>query len=168
MSIPEKCLEQDGMRVAKRRVSVQVQLSNGLRHEGHLYVDQYCRNGNPATVIDRLNDPLEDYLPLATEDTHILINKDALVTVELDADEVNMPDVEGTSRLRMHLLLSNGVTVAGEIHAVLSPAHSRVLDYLNSTSDRYIALNADGGSILVNRKRILSATEPERSVWGGS
>lgn len=152
------------LRVAKRRVPVRVQLADQATHDGYLYADLYRLDGAAASVVDRLNDPLEDYLPLATGDEHLLLGKAAIVTVRVGIDQILIPTVEGAKALGVRIQLANRTGVEGTIHAILAPARSRALDYLNETAHRFIPLVSGNTATLVNRRYIVGMTE----VRGGT
>jgi hypothetical protein len=111
-------------------------------------------------VLDRLNDPLETYLPLAANDKHILLNKPGIMTVQLSVGEGGALGRGLTSdrKLRVRMILSNGKKLEGTIRAPLEQ-HARLLDFLNSTKQMFFALLDDRWATLINGRCIVSVTE---------
>lgn len=150
---------QESLVVPKRRAPVEVQLTNGDTFQGGFYYNVQRADGSPGRVIDRLIDPGEKYIPLATENEHVLINKSCIIVVHLrEGVAERFPHAAGTRTLNVRLKLSNGVSVEGAIHALLPAAHSRTLDYLNGSARCFLALNGKG-TTLVNSEHVVSVTE---------
>jgi hypothetical protein len=147
------------LKIHKRRVPVQIQLANGKSFDGELYSELHRPDGTPANVADRLNDCLEQFLPLAVEDEHHLLSKSRIVSVRLQRKELGTPVTDGVTELSVRTILSTGTSHEGKIYAYLPPARSRVLDYLNGTTQRFVPLWCDSQVVLVNVQYLASVTE---------
>ncbi len=146
--------------VPRRRVPVRVQQADNSVTLGELYADIKGADGAPGRVLDRLNDPLETYLPLAADNRHILLNKTGITTVQLAVGESGALGRGLTSdrEVRVRVVLSNGESLEGTIRAPLEE-HARLLDYLNSTRQMFFSLTGGKMATLINGRCILSVTE---------
>jgi len=144
--------------VAKRRVPVRIRTAEDLVLEGDLYADVQRLDGSKATIVDRLGDANEAYLPIASKKAHILLPKAAIVSILLPDGEVAAP-CEGAREHKVRFYLSKGPVVSGTIHTLLPPAQSRLLDYLNRSGDPFFAIRTDGGVVLVNRTFVARVEE---------
>jgi hypothetical protein len=149
------------LKVVKRRVRVRVYLSDGVVREGELYSELHREDGTPASLVDRLNDPREVQLPLAYDGKHLLVSKAAILAVTLDSKLVPRPTVEGTREFALKVFLTNRKTVEGVASAVLSPVHSRALDFLNGTPYGFLTLFSPGRATLVNRDHVVAVLEAQ-------
>jgi hypothetical protein len=146
--------------VPRRRVPVQVQLADGSLLSGELYADVKSIDGMPGRVLDRLNESQETFLPLASDDKHILLKKSGIATVRLDAGEEEFRGgaAEGTREVRARISLSDGTHLEGMIPAPLSP-RARLLDYLNASREKFSVLRNDRQVTLINSACVLAVTE---------
>jgi hypothetical protein len=162
VKIQERQEKQQARRVwiPRRRVPVSVRLNDNSVVSGELYAEVKGSDGAPGRVLDRLNDPLETYLPLAANDRHILLNKSGIATVRLAIEEGGALSRGQTSdrELRVSIILSSGERLDGRIRASLEN-HARLLDYLNSTKQMFFAIEDDNEATLINGGCILSVTE---------
>jgi hypothetical protein len=146
--------------VPRRRVPVRVQLADGSVQSGELYADVKSANGTPGRVLDRLNESREFFLPLASDDQHILLKKSGIATVrlEVEEEEVRARPADGTREIRARIRLSDGTQLEGMITAPLSP-RARLLDYLNATRQKFTVLSDGQQVTLINSACVLSITE---------
>ena len=149
----------DRLRVPRRRVPARLVLADGTLSVGELYADVIRPDGSIGRVADRLSDTLENYLPLAADGEHVLLNKAAIALVRLAPEEVEFPTADGVSDHEVRVRLSTGQVVHGTFRAFALPGYARVLDYLNRTSERFIALLESEGAVLVNVTFIAGVTE---------
>jgi len=143
----------------KRRVTARVSLVLGAVLEGILYADVHRIDGTPGAIADRLEDPLVKYLPLAVEGRHLFLQKNQIVTIELGPEESRPPAVEELREFRVRLRLSTRAILEGSLLAVLSPAHSRVLDFLNVTPSTFLHLFQPDRLVLVNGVYVVEVSE---------
>jgi hypothetical protein len=112
-----------------------------------------------SQIADRLVDPSERYVPLATTNRHILLNTSAIVTVRVAREEVLAQTTEGLRELHVRLKLTAGMTLTGKIHSFLPPAYSRTLDYLNRKTKKFVPLIEGNKVTLVNDDHIVGVTD---------
>jgi len=143
----------------KRRIAARVSLVHGVVLEGTLYADVHRLDGSPGSIVDRLEDPLVKYLPLAVDDRHVLLQKHQIVTIELGPEDSRPPETAELRELRVRLRLSTRAILEGSFFAVLSPVHSRVLDYLNVTPSTFLRLFQADRLALVNGQYVVEVSE---------
>lgn len=148
--------------IPKRRVAVEVQLSDGETLIGQFYHDVQRADGTPGSLIDRLLDTREQYIPLATDNRHVLLNKSRIVTVQLrDHESQRAPRAAGARSLSVQIRLSTGSTVEGSIYALLPAARSRTLDYLNGSAGSFFPLHGER-IVLINNRHVMRVSETIR------
>lgn len=148
----------DAYRIPRRAVSVRLLLDDGRRLEGGLYVaagdgDDY------ESVLGRLNDPEEDFVPLAVGDDRFLLQKAGIVTAEL-LNFPEPPDPVGARVVAARFSLMGGTALLGHLHVEMPPERARVIDYLNA-APRFVPLWSDRGVMLVQRRAIVSVRADE-------
>ena len=151
-----------GLQVAKRRVPVTVYLANKTI-EGELYADTHQIDGSEARLVDRLADPWETFTPLAVEERHILVRKSRILAVELDPSEVPRPCGAAVTALKLFFQFTNGLIVCGTVYALLAPAGSRPLDFLNRSSSRFLNVFSPARVTLVNMNHVVDVTELDQA-----
>lgn len=147
------------LRVPKRRVPVQILLADTTTLEGAFYADVQRIDGTQATLLDRLRDPTEDYIPLATNDRHVLVRKSMIVTIGVANDELPRPRATGIGEFGVTMTLKGGSALMGSLFVVMAHAHARALDYLNRTNEMFIPLYGESSSVLVNSEHVVTVTE---------
>ena len=119
------------------------------------------RRSHPANLVDRLDDRLEEYLPLAVNHAHLLLSKSNTVAIQLPLAEVAPPTVRGTRGFPVRFFLANGLQLEGVIYAVLPAAHSRVLDYLNRVAQRFVVLFGHSHATAINRRYVVGVVHDD-------
>ncbi len=148
----------DVYRIPRRTVLVRLLLDDGRSLEGGLYAaagggDDYER------VLARLNDPEEDFVPLAVGDDRFLLQKAGIVTAEL-LDPPDPRDPVGVRVVAARLSLMGGTAVLGRLRVEMPPERARVLDYLNA-APRFVPVWNERGVVLVQRRAIVSVRADE-------
>lgn len=143
----------DVYRIPKRAVPVRLLLDDGRRLEGGLFVAA-GEGGDYESVYRRLNDPEEDFVPLAVGDDRFLLQKAGIVTAE-PLDPVEPPPSLGVPVVTARLALMGGIALLGRLIVEMPPERARVLDYLNA-GPRFLPLWSDSGVVLVQRRAIVS------------
>ena len=153
--------ESNALRIPRRRVPVRIELTDGSPLTGALYADRTTASGAPGRVVDRLNDVAEPFVPLAVEDRHILLRKSSVLLVRMiDEPEASLPSGASQTKLRLCLTMASGMTVQGQLRAVLPRQRTRALDFLNLNSDRFLEVRrGDGRLTLVNSRHIARVIE---------
>ncbi len=136
--------------VPRRRVRATVRLAGRGVLEGDLYAEQVHLDGRPGRVLERLNDASERYLPLAVHDSHLLLNKRHIVTVEIETREVERPTESSRASL-VRIDLTEGSSVEGSMEMPRATgAGSRTLDNLNALPDGFHVVWTTSAACLVN------------------
>ena len=140
-------------------VAVRVTLENGRTVEGGLYVPAIGPDGQPGRLLDRLNDEVERFLPLAGRH-ETLLNKSAIVSVQLASGHERAEGIEsGVAReQQVRMLLRRGEAVDGWIRYLMPEEKARLLDYLNA-APTFIPVIGERRVTLVQRRFILSIQE---------
>ena len=145
-------------RVHERRVSARIHLADRRCLVGQLCSDPYNSDGRAASIIDRLNDAGETFLPLARKNEQYLLHKSNIVSVELGHAVIDIPLEDGLRELRINASLLTGSGYHGALYAHV-PAGSRLLDYLNELAQAFIPIWTKHGVVLVNVDYIVSVVE---------
>jgi hypothetical protein len=142
--------------IEKEQLPVAVTLVTGEELDGSLFVQPTWRR--PSIEFDApvlLNLP-DAWLPLQLPDGGTrLIAKAHVVLMRGSSDEPADEDGALGDPAPVLIRCSNGVTVRGELRIARVTSNMRVLDYLNRTSEEFIPLHDDGGTVLVNRRHIV-------------
>jgi hypothetical protein len=151
----------DPLLVPRRRVAVELQLSDGRLVSGDAYVAVHAGDGGTEHLVDRLNDTAERFLPIAVGDRHLLIRKAAIVTAftadALEAAATREP--LGRREFRVEVNLAVGSPASGLLLAVENPKHGRALDHLNRLTQDFVALHKEEGITLVNTHHAVAVVE---------
>ena len=147
-------------RVEKLRRAVSVVLVDGRRLEGDVFLWERTRvRTDPEEPIDLLNED-EDFFPFfLNEQEVILLAKEHVTRAETAA-----PDVEATGdlpdgRMGVEITLADGTAISGFVPLEKRGEHTRLLDYLNSYSKRFIPVFWGEQVCLVNRSLIASVSQ---------
>jgi hypothetical protein len=145
------------LRIPRRRVHTRILLDDGRSLEGELYTAPAVTAGRPESVLEHLNDPTEDFMPLAVGEDRFVLNKAGILYAQLDGDPTEAGEhlPEAAHVVPVRLTLAGGMGLLGRFHVVMPPERSRVLDYLNA-APRFLPLWRDGQVTLVQRSFIVS------------
>jgi hypothetical protein len=143
----------DAYRIPRKAVPVRLLLDDGRRLEGELFVS-LGEGSDFEGVLHRLNDPSEEFVPLAVGDDRFLLQKAGVVTAEL-VDPMELPDEPGVHVVRARLSLMGGTALLGQLRVEMPPERARVLDYLNA-APRFVPVWGPSGVTLVQRRAIVS------------
>ena len=152
------------LRIPRRRVHTRILLDDGRSLDGELYTAPAVVTGRPESVLEHLNDPSEDFLPLAVGEDRFVLNKAGILYAQIDGDpaETGEDVPEAVQVVAVRLSLAGGIALVGRLHIVMPPERSRVLDYLNA-APRFLPLWGDGHVTLVQRSFIVSARSDLRT-----
>jgi hypothetical protein len=141
-------------RIEKRRCPVEVTLANGRRLDGDVFVQSIARYRNaPEEPLDLLNDD-EPFLPLvaAVGGVHLVQKAQiAVVGTPLPAEDAAEAGVVG---MRVEFTLTDGSAHVGSVFPELPADRPRLVDFLNDTPRRFLALFTAEQLRLVNRVHI--------------
>lgn len=149
-------------RVPRRLVHVRLMLDDGRTIEGRLFTAVTGTDGRPERLVDHLNDPSEDFVPLAVGDDRFLIGKAGIVYVQFfeRPDEADGLDTPGGRRAPVRLTLTGGMALLGSFVIDMPPERSRVVDYLNA-APRFVPVFGEGQITLVQRNNIVTVRSEE-------
>jgi hypothetical protein len=152
------------LRIEKSRLPVVLVTATGDRISGDLFVQACARNRlGYESAPDILNAP-EPFFPLATLDGATrLIGKAHVRELIVAPEDVEQPVWDFGTRAHVRMHLADGEVRSGDILIELESSRSRVLDFLNSNSDRFLTLYNDHGVVLLNRAGVVWVEEDERS-----
>jgi len=150
--------------VRKRKVPALVRLANSTLLEGFVYLAIKGRHGAPERVSDRINDSTEKYLPFATDDRHLFMNKSCVVSAKIPLAEGGIGERQPSKkeekqefRLRFHFL--DGTAVTGVAAAAMPYGRERALDFLNLRAGRFVEVLEEDHILLVNMDFVVAINE---------
>ena len=144
----------DTYRIEKTRLAIAVRLRGGGVLEGFLFAQPttYGMHEEPAQI---LNGP-DAFFPLQSRTGEtLLVAKEQVLEATPDAP-VTLDDVRHLTarRAEVELTLDDGSRRRGAVLIEMPHERPRVLDFLNSGSDRFFPLFAGGIATLINRQAI--------------
>ena len=148
-------------RIEKSRCPVVVTTHSGESIPGEMFLQPFGhRDGGMERPLDILNSD-EPFFPLAlSENETVLIAKEQVVEVSIDHDPSDSAESEVLSRPTViEVRLISGATHAGAIFMQLPLERSRLLDFLNRDSQRFLTLYGTERRLLINR-RVIERVRP--------
>ena len=143
----------------QRVVAVKLMLDDGHVLDGEMYVPEVGPDGLAGRVIDRLNDPEERYVPVATAGNVSLVNKFRIAWVTIPGhNEVAGMCPVGSHDIEVRVRMIGGKSLNGHFRFAMPPDRCRLMDYMNSTS-QFMPLVDDDQVTLVHDTYIVQ-------VWG--
>ena len=141
-------------KVPQREIEARLLLEGGQEIDGKLFTPELGPDGEPGRILDRLNDPAENFLALVTNRGPLLVNTDWIVSVRLPLGE-EMLDPTAQECLGVHFRLAGGSTVMGNLSFSMPPERSRLVDFLNA-GPRFLKLVDDHGVLLVQCRFVVT------------
>ncbi len=137
-------------RIEKVRRRVSVTLAGGVVLGGDVFLQPTARyRAGPQEPVELFNEA-EPFLPLATDgDDLVLIAKRQVVTVEFAAESADTP-TDGVPDVDIRCVFADGSECAGALHMEVRASRSRLLDFLNEDSHRFLVLRSGAVTRLVN------------------
>lgn len=147
----------DELRVPRRQVRVRIVLDDGRTLDGDLFVSPIMPDGGAERVVDRLNDPHDDFVPVAAGEDRFVLNKAGIVLVQIQGgpEEAGVPETFEGHEAPVQLSLSGGIGISGRLPIAMPPERSRVIDYLNA-APRFVPILGDAQVTLVQRRFIIT------------
>jgi hypothetical protein len=142
-------------RIEKVRRQVEVTLANGLRLDGDVFVQAVCRfRDGPEEPLDLLNDD-EPFLPLVmpTGEAY-LVQKTQIAVVGTSLPEGDDALERGVVGMHVECTLIDGSSHVGSIFPEARENRQRLVDALNDSRTRFLALFTIEQLRLVNRLHI--------------
>ena len=145
-------------RIEKLKREVSVQLANGERLEGHMFLRPVSRHrARSEDPLELLND-VEPFFPLMLESGKaILISKSGVALVETTLDEEDQ-DLTALGYL-VEVRLTDGRTCRGSVFVERQPGRQRLYDFLNAYPSRFMSVVNTDRLILVNTQTIAHVRE---------
>ncbi len=142
-------------------------LTAGGRREGEIYVmERVPQHAGSETPLDMLNRP-EGFFPFRPKNDGaggsggaiLLVTKARTVTLTIPRTTASEdPARMSAARTgRLEVTLADGSHLSGWVTIELPEHHSRLLDYLNATSEPFFAVSTTDEIHLVNRAQVLFA-----------
>jgi hypothetical protein len=142
--------------IPRREVSATVVLDDGRTLQCTLFTAMSSPEGGPQPVLDRLNDPAEEFLPVSCDEDRFLVSKPGILTVQItQRDELDAMETDAGREAPVRLSLAGGINLVGRFRIVMPPERSRVIDYLNE-ADRFVPLFGEDRVTLVQRRYIVT------------
>ena len=111
----------------------------------------------PETPLDVFNDG-DAFFPLLLENGETrIIATSRVADISWDSDESIDEDRAAVARsTSLEVRLMNGATYKGTMLIEVPLRHSRIMDFLNFHSKRFLTISSDGKSISINREMVES------------
>ncbi len=150
-------------RVPKVETRVRILLDDGRTLDGSIFTSVTGPLGGPETILERLVDPAEEFLPLACGEDRLLLNKTGIILVQCPADAVGpAAGAQGAKEVPVRVSLAGGTSLLGRLSIRMPPERARVLDYLNS-APRFVPLLGDRDVTLIQKHFIVTVRSGEAS-----
>lgn len=143
-------------RIPRDQTQVRILLDDGRMIEGAIFTAAAGPNGSPETVLDRLLDPAEEFLPLAVGTDRLLLNKGGILLVEVPPEAAaDLVPEEGATAVLVRVTLAGGTSLLGRLAIQMPQERSRVLDYLNA-APRFLPVLGEQRVALLQKRFIVS------------
>jgi hypothetical protein len=150
-----------GFSLPRQSVAARLLLTEGKERRGAVYIMARAphREG-PETTLEMLNRPegFFAFLPEGSKDVQLVSRAHTIMLVVPADDPAAHPThmrLSGARLVGLEVKLDTGKTIAGHASLELPQHQSRVIDYLNATSDPFFAVTSDGSTHFVNRAHVL-------------
>ena len=148
----------DELRIPRHRIAVRMILDDGRNLEAELFVSPVGPDGGPERLANRLNDPEDEFIPVAAGEDRFVLNKSGIIVVQFTGgpEEAGIPETFEGHETPVRLSLTGGLGLIGRLAIAMPPARSRVIDYLNAAPRFVPLLGSDSQITLVQRRFIVS------------
>ena len=145
-------------RIEKLRRELSVQLSDGSRMDGDVFLRSVSRlRSRPEEPADLLNDP-EPFFALMRNGETVLVAKAQVTSATTTVDEDDALDT-GALGVIVEVVLHDGTVYDGSIFMESRNDRPRLLDYLNAYRERFLPIVTPGQLLLVNTQSIAHVRE---------
>ena len=146
----------DLYKVPKNETSVRILLDDGRTLDATIFTSLTGPRGGPETILDRLTDSTEEFIPVACGEDRLLLNKTGIILIHCPLDVARQEGIEvGARETPVRISLAGGTSLLGRLAIRMPPERARVLDYLNS-APRFVLLLGETQVTLVQKHFIVS------------
>jgi hypothetical protein len=144
--------------VEKVRRRVTVVLDGGTRIDGDIFLQSVARHRlGPEAPSEMLNDR-DPFFPLAQGRESTLIAKRSVTQVEF-ASQPTDTQLDGTPGVTIAIRFADGTELVGDLYPETRAGRRRLLDFLNSDGEQFLAVHVASTVVLVNRRLIASVRQ---------
>jgi len=141
-------------RIDKLRRAVAVVLTDGRRLTGDVFLQPIARlRSTPEEPIDLLNAD-EPFFALSNDRELLLVAKEQVARLETSPPDADNPLESPHLGIDVEIVFADGAVAAGCIFPESPAGRSRLLDYLNSFDQPFLAVYSADMVCLVNRRQI--------------
>jgi len=127
----------DDVRIDKKTCQIALQLADGSRIEGEVFLSLYgARHLGPQKVMDLLQEA-SLFLPIKTAAGTILVNRRQIMTVRVAADIEQDELMTLGHRRHLHIHTLDRQEIEADIYVDMPTGFGRVMDYLNQPVKYY-------------------------------
>lgn len=141
-------------RIEKIRRPVTIALVGGTTLSGDVFLQPSARyRPGPQDPAELFNED-DQFVPLATASEElVLVAKEQITTVQFAESAVEtLPD--GVAGVAVDVVFADGAVASGELRMETRASRSRLLDFLNEDSQRFLTLRSSSSVCLVNRRQV--------------
>jgi hypothetical protein len=151
----------DLYKVPKTETEVRILLDDGRTIDGSIFTSVTGPHGGPETILERLTDASEEFVPLACGADRLLLNKSGIILLQCPLDALASADLgQGAKEVPVRISLAGGTSLVGRLAIRMPPERARVLDYLNS-APRFVPLLGEQQITLVQKHFIVTVRSAE-------
>ena len=152
-----------GFSIPRVAIPAHLRLTGGEPHDGEIYVmERVPQHAGPETPLDMLNRP-EGFFPFRPRKdgaSVLLVAKARTVALTVPPLPEDAARLSAAKRASLVVTLADGSQLSGWATIELPEHHSRLLDYLNASSEPFFAIATADQVHIVNRAHVLYA-QPE-------
>lgn len=156
-----------GFSIPRVAIPASLRLTEGAGRRGQLYLmERVPHHTGPETPLEMLNRP-EGFYPFRPDEPSggaiLLVTKahTIIVTVSHSAAGEDPARLSAAKRVGLELTLADGSGLVGWAAIEMPLHHSRLLDYLNASTDPFFAVAAGNEVLFVNRAHVRYARPQE-------
>lgn len=149
-------------RIPRCEVPVRILVDDGRTLDGMLFTANAGAAGRTAGVLQHLNEPDEEFVPMLCGEDSFLLNKAGIVWVQVTGSAAaELVDEAGFAQhVSVHVSLSGGGRIVGTLAIIMPLERSRTVDYLNA-SGRFLPVFGNGTVTLVQRRSVVTVRSGE-------
>ena len=156
-----------GFSIPRVAIAATLRLTEGAARRGKIFLmERVPHHTGPETPLEMLNRP-EAFYPFRPDEPSggavLLVTKahTIIVAVTHEAAGEDPARLSAAKRVALELTLDDGTNLIGWAAIEMPVHHSRLLDYLNSSTDPFVAVAAGNEVYFVNRAHVRYARPQE-------